>query len=286
MDCLTSGNNIFIIEQDECYVNHVKTIAGVIQFCLTALTYALNKNLKKQRQFVLSDLACIPGFMMSVSDNGLLDYKKSYFVNHVDGSKIDWNLELFDFKFKMLIEGYSSPNKKCRRLTEDQKKERNGLVNDYLLADDYRLNFCRWDVFNEKGSVTSHTVELRPVVQYMHIRTVRDLLKLICRFHFTQGIVYNYVGQSAGFVCNAEHGNGKNPVFKIGDGFYEICYLIKDNGFPKHLTTNVRDNFVLSEHKYKVVTESRHYGDDVRCTFNGYNATFGNGNRFDIMLIK
>jgi hypothetical protein len=286
LDCLTSGKTIIIIEQDECYVNHVKTIASVIQFCLTALTYALNKNLKPREPFVLSDLTCIPGFMMSVSENGLIDCKKINFVNHVDGLPIDRNLELFDFNFKMLIEGYSSPDIKCRRLTADQKRDRDEVVNNYLLTDNDELIPCRYIVYNKNGLATSHALVLNPVVPYIHIRTVRDLLKLIYKFHVCQGLVYKYVGQSGGFVSNAEHGNGKNPVFKIGDGFYEICYLIDNHGFPEKFNYKDRDNFVLKENKCKKVTESRHYGSDVESTFNGYNATFGKGNRFDIMLVK
>ena len=279
---------IIIIEQDECYINHVKTIAGVIQFCLTALTYALNGKMKDHKQFVLSDLACVPGFYMKILDNGIIDFENSNFVNNADGLVIDRNLELFNFNFKMLVEGYSSPDIKCRQLTANQKRRRDVLINKFLLNEEDRedLTFWKFRVY-KNGKKTSHTVEFRPVVKYRHISKVVDLLQLICDFHLSQGIVYNYVGQFTGLVCNPEHGNSKNPAYLIGkEAYYEICYLIDDYGFPVEIDYEDRDEFDFDDHRHKFVTESRHYGGDVQATLNGTTATFGTGNKFDILLIK
>ena len=277
---------VIIIEQDECYINHVKTIAAVIQFCLTLLTYVLNEKMKDHQQFVLSDLKYIPGFILNVLDNGIIDVENSYFINHVTGKRIDCDEPLFNFNFKMLIEGYSSPDTKCRQLKGEFKKHRDDLVNDYLEKDEDKLSFWQFPVLTKPGARSSHTVELRPVVEFRHISTINDLLQLIYDFHFTQGIIYNFVGYNTGSVCNAEHGNSKNPAYKIGNAYYEICYLINEEGFPVVIDYEDRENFDFDEHKHKFVTESRHYGSDVECTFNGLNTTFGNGNKFDIMLKK
>lgn len=291
---LISGKIIEIIEQDECLINHIKTIESIIQFCLTAITYIGNrKKLKEGKLFTLSDLKIIPGFVMKLTDNGLIDVENSYFINHVTGNRIKTTRKLFDFNFKMLIEGYSSPNKQNRKLTIKQSKIRDKYINAYLLdkldgpsPDSKKMKFKKFKVLTKKGTPSKHTVELRPVVQCTHVQTIGDLLNLIYTFHYNQGLVYKKVGSYQKFVRNSEHGNGKCPIFNIGNNNYEICYLINEDGSPKQLSEEERTNFKLSEHNYKIVTEARHYGDDVRCTFNGYNASFGTGNKFDILLIK
>lgn len=285
LDCLTSNSTIVIIEQDECYVNHVKTIAAVIQFCLTALTYALNEKMNLQQPFVLSDLTYIPGFYMKVLPNGIIDFENSHFINLVDNSIIEKEWELFNFNFKMLIEGYSSPNKDSRILTANQKNERDDLINRYLENDNENLEFKKFEVY-DGDKTTSHTVELRPVITYRHICSVGNLCEMIRDYHLTQGIIYKELGRSRKGTRNSEHGNGKCPIFSFSKKCYEICYLFNENGSPRVIDYSERNSFMLKEHKHKIVTESRHYGDDVRCTFKGYNATFGNGNQFDILLIK
>ena len=55
---------------------------------------------------------------------------------------------------------------------------------------------------------------------------------------------------------------------------------------PLKIDDDVFYEFDPYNKEHETVTEGRRYGSDVERAFNGGTTTFGNGNKFDIMLIK
>lgn len=291
-------------EDDERSFNHPKTGVVMIQFANTCITHRHMKKKFEQRPdlydfykrnhvFTKSFLDVVAGFYFGIDENGFADYDSSHFINVCDNTILDSDEEIFDFKFKFIIERYSSASAKERFLKEEQHNQVTNAIDNYFKTfssfPTAQIHKALKKVKKKGEKPTfapcNHTVSIQPVIEPRAIKSVNDLRRLIVDSYNNQGIKF-VREDSLLLYSNCEHGNGKNPVFKIGDGFYEICYLIDNQGFPEKFNYKDRDNFVLKENKCKKVTESRHYGSDVESTFNGYNVTFGKGNRFDIMLVK
>ena len=297
-------------EDDERSFNHPKTGVVMIQFANTCVTHHYMKKkfeqqpelldfYKRNHVFTKSFLDVVAGFYFGIDENGFADYDSSHFINVCDNTILDSDEEIFDFKFKFIIERYSSASAKERFLKEEQHKQVTSAIDNYFKTfssfptAQVHKALKKVEKKGEKATFKpcKHTVSIQPVIDPRTIKSVNDLRRLIVDSYNNQGIKF-VRDDSLLLYSNCEHGCGHPVVFEIRDVKIENNKLIRlatSKGYKMVYCLDKKTGKSLKFEKgktysnYKEIetTEGRHYGGDVEHSFNGQTMTFGKGIKFD-----
>ena len=313
-------------EDDERATNHPKTGTVAIQHNNAAITHHYMKKMfrekpklfevyQKHHVLLRGSLEVIAGFYLGIDENGYVDPDLCHFVNNLDNTILDSDEEIFDFKFKLMIERYSSANADDRYLDKKQHEERIRIETDFFENFDYNPEITIYNAITKKSNPVTyvrsknHTVTLQPVIAPCRIRSINDMKRMIARFYNCQGIKFERDDDLLQ-ISNSEHGFGQPVVYEIRDTEikdgklvrlasskgYKMVYHFDANGhslnFEQCCSRGIRSKIECSLEKYKeknttiTTTESRHYGGDVLSAFHGTNMAFGTGIKFDNYFLR
>ena len=293
-------------EDDERATNHPKTGTVVIQHSNAGITHHYLKKkfeavpklfevYQKEHVLLRGSLDVIAGFYIGIDENGYVDPELCHFVNNRDGTILDSDEEIFDYKFKLMIERYSSANADDRYLDKTQHEERIRIETNYFENFDYFPEISIYKAITKKSKPTkyvrseNHTVTLQPVIAPCRIRTINDMKRMVARFYNCQGIKFVRDDELLE-ISNSEHGFGQPVVYEIRDTEvkdgklvrlasskgYKMVYHFDENGHSLDFEQCSLENYVRN-HNTITTTESRHYGGDVLSALHGTNMAFGTG---------